>query len=52
MGNFHPLEVVCRDSETQLQVVEKLKIKVFNLALQGLTYILNTFKMQLIIIQT
>ena len=25
MANFQPLEVVCRGSETQLQVVENLK---------------------------
>ena len=35
MSNFHPLEVVDRGSETQLQVSENLKYLI--LALQGLT---------------
>ena len=37
MNNFHPLEVVDRGSETQLQVGEKFKCYI--LGLQGLTYI-------------
>ena len=29
MSNFHPLEVVCRGSETQLQVGEKFNYSIF-----------------------
>ena len=35
MSNFHPLEVVSRGSETQLQVGAKFEL--FNSAFQGLT---------------
>ena len=35
ISNFHPLEVVCRGSDTQLQVGEKNKL--FNLGLQWST---------------
>ena len=34
MSNFHPLEVVCRGSGTQLQAGEKIKL--FVLAAEGL----------------
>ena len=35
MSNFHPIEVVGRDSESQLQVGENFYL--YNLVLQGLT---------------
>ena len=48
MCNFHPLEVVGRGSETQLQVGENYsyldiinKLKFYHLALQGLPYSYN-----------
>ena len=45
MSNFHPLEVVGRGSETQLQVGENLNylIQLFN-HVNGLTLILKIYK--------
>ena len=40
MSNFHPLEVVCRGSETQLQVGENLNylIQRFNPYIAGIDF--------------
>ena len=38
MGNFHPLEVVGRGSETQLQVGENSKYLIQRLAFKALNY--------------
>ena len=43
ISNFHPLEVVGRGSQTQLQVGEKLNVTMYSVSLSRIKYIFFNF---------